>query len=114
MDNFIKVTTGHVMQYYEKNQDGIFVCTGQDFTSDDDPCEYVDDGDCPIDPPEYEYQAYDMVQPSQDENENKTFCECCGRHDCTDVEWRKYAEEYECGECYRKWQEDQGWDVQSI
>lgn len=48
------------------------------------------------------------------DNENKTFCECCGRHDCTDVEWREYAEEYECEGCYRKWQEEQGWDVQSI
>ncbi|MCK4448475.1 MAG: hypothetical protein KAW56_15515, partial [Candidatus Marinimicrobia bacterium] len=27
MDNFVKITTGWVRQYYEPNKDGIFVCT---------------------------------------------------------------------------------------
>ena len=47
-------------------------------------------------------------------NENKMFCESCGRHDCTDVEWREYTEQFECEECYRVWQKEQGWDVSSI
>ena len=50
----------------------------------------------------------------EEDCENGTFCESCGRHDCTDVEWREQTEQYECEECYRKWQEEQGWDVSSI
>ena len=102
MDNFIKVTTGHVVQYYGKNQDGIFVCTGQEFFCTD-LCDYEDGAGNPIDPPKYKYQPYDMVQPRQDSNENKTFCEACRRHDCTDVKWREQTEQYECEECYQAW-----------
>jgi len=62
MDNFIKITTGWVRQYYEPNKDGVFVCTGQEFKAGD-LSEYEDDGGNPANPPEYKYQPYDMVQP---------------------------------------------------
>ena len=68
MDNFIKITTGWVRQHYERNEAGVFVCTGQEFNVGD-LHEYEDDGGQPIDPPECEYQPYDMIQPKQEDRE---------------------------------------------
>lgn len=59
MDNFVKITTGYVRQYFEPNEDGKFVCTGQEFIAGDI-CDYEDDGGQAIDPPEYQYQPYNM------------------------------------------------------
>jgi len=103
MDNFIKITMGWVRQYYERNEDGVFVCTGQEFEVGD-LCEFADDGGCPLDPQEHQYYPYEMQQP----NENKSFCESCGRRDCIDVEWREETEQYECEECYQAWRKENG------
>ena len=59
MDNFIKRTDGYVEQYFEKNKDGVFVCTAQEFFASD-LCEYVDDGKEPIEPQVHQYQPYNM------------------------------------------------------
>jgi len=64
MDNFIKITTGWVRQYYEPDKDGAFVCTAQEFKAGD-LCECEDDGGNPIDPQVHQYCPYDMVQPGQ-------------------------------------------------
>lgn len=66
MDSFIKRTTGDVIQKFERNSSGKFVCVSQEFFCSD-LCEYVDDNGDLIDPPDYEYQSYDMVV----ENDNK-------------------------------------------
>lgn len=63
MDNFIKVTTGYVRQYYEPTEAGAFVCTGQEFIAGDI-VEYEDDGGNPVEPPAVQfYQPYNMQQP---------------------------------------------------
>ena len=64
MDNFVKITTGDVRQYFEPDENGVFVCTGQEFIASD-LCDYwaEDDGGQPIDPQVHQYQPYDMVQP---------------------------------------------------
>ena len=62
MDNFTKIVTGWVRQYFEPNKNGTFVCTGQEFLAGD-LCEYADDGGHLISPQIHQYQSYDMVQP---------------------------------------------------
>lgn len=69
MDNFVKITTGYVKQYYELNEDGVFMCTVQEFKAIDI-IDYVDDSKKPIKPPEYKYQSFDMVQPKSTQQEN--------------------------------------------
>ena len=64
MDNFIKITTGWVQQYFEKDKDGKFICTGQEFEAGD-LVQYENDGGDVIDPPQYEYQSFNMVQPKK-------------------------------------------------
>lgn len=59
MDNFVKITTGYVKQYYEANKDGVLVCILQEFIAGD-VVEYVDDCGNDIEPPEYPYQPYNM------------------------------------------------------
>ena len=61
MDKFVKVTTGFVCQTFEKNESGLFVCTGQEFIASDE-CQYEDlDGEVLDTVPEYEYQPYNMI-----------------------------------------------------
>lgn len=63
MDNFTKITTGWVTQYFRPNEDGMSVCTSQKFTAGDI-VEYEDDYQEPIKPQDdYEYQPFDMEQP---------------------------------------------------
>jgi len=70
MDNFVKIVTGWVQQYFERGKDGVFVCTGQEFCVGDDMVPgFVDDWEQPIDPPECKYQPYDMVQPDNTKRE---------------------------------------------
>jgi len=66
MNNFTKIVTGWVKQYYERNESGCFVCSSQEFMAGD-LIEYEDDYQEPIDPPsrkDQSYQAYEMVQPN--------------------------------------------------
>lgn len=60
MDKFNKITVGFVVQAFEKNDKGEFVCTRQEFVAGDQ-CDYEDAEGNPIDPPDYEYQPYNMI-----------------------------------------------------
>lgn len=68
MNNFTKIVTGWVRQYFEPNEDGTFVCTGQEFKAGD-LCEYEDDGGQPIDIQMHQYQPYDMQQPESEQQQ---------------------------------------------
>ncbi len=60
MDKFTKITVGFVAQTFEKNDKGEFVCTRQEFIAGDQ-CDYEDAQGNPIDPPDHEYQPYNMT-----------------------------------------------------
>ena len=60
MNKFTKVTVGFVTQTFEKNSEGRFVCTHQGFVAGDQ-CDYEDPEGNPIEPPEHEYQPYNMT-----------------------------------------------------
>jgi hypothetical protein len=60
MDKFTKITVGFVTQTFEKNDKGRFICTRQEFIAGDQ-CDYEDSRGNPIDPPDYEYQPYNMI-----------------------------------------------------
>ena len=60
MDKFNKITIGFVVQAFKKNAEGKFVCTHQEFIAGDQ-CDYEDVQGNLIDPPDYEYQPYNMT-----------------------------------------------------
>jgi hypothetical protein len=60
MDKFSKITVGFVVQTFEKNDKGDFVCTGQEFVAGDQ-VDYEDQDGNPIDPPEHPYQQFNMT-----------------------------------------------------
>ncbi len=60
MDKFTKTTVGFVAQTFEKNDEGRFVCTHQEFIAGDQ-CDYEDAEGNSIDPPEHEDQPYSMT-----------------------------------------------------
>ncbi len=64
MDKFTKTTVGFVAQTFEKDDEGRFVCTGQEFIAGDQ-CDYEDAEGNSVDPPEHEYQPYNMTLKSQ-------------------------------------------------
>ncbi len=60
MEKFTKTTVGFVVQNYEKNNEGKFVCTDQAFIAGDQ-VDYQDLDEKHIDPPKYEYQQFNMT-----------------------------------------------------
>lgn len=60
MDKFTKITVGFVAQTFEKNDRGKFVCTKQEFIASDQ-CDCEDAEGNPIDPPDHQYQPYNMT-----------------------------------------------------
>jgi hypothetical protein len=60
MDKFTKTTVGFVTQTFKKNGKGRFVCTHQEFIAGDQ-CDYEDAEGNPIEPPDHEYQPYNMT-----------------------------------------------------
>jgi len=64
MERFAKITVGFVTQTFEKNDKGWFVCTAQEFIAGDQ-CDYEDAEGNPIEPPDYEYQPYNMTLESK-------------------------------------------------
>jgi len=60
MDTFTKTTVGFVAQTFKKNDEGRFICTHQEFIAGDQ-CDYEDAQGNPIEPPDYEYQPYNMT-----------------------------------------------------
>jgi hypothetical protein len=59
-DRFTKTTVGFVAQTFEKNDTGRVVCTHQEFIAGDQ-SDYEDAHGNPIEPPDYEYQPYNMT-----------------------------------------------------
>jgi len=49
-----------MVQAFERNAEGKFVCTKQEFVAGDQ-CDYEDAEGNPIEPPDYEYQPYNMT-----------------------------------------------------
>ena len=64
MDKFTKITVGFVTQTYQKGSNGRFVCTRQEFIAGDQ-CDYEDVEGNPIEPPDHEYQPYNMTLKSR-------------------------------------------------
>jgi len=60
MDKFNKITVGFVVQNFEKDTSGRFVCTGQEFIAGDQ-VDYEDADGSPIEPPEHPYQQFKMI-----------------------------------------------------
>jgi len=60
MEKFTKITIGFVTQTFEKDSKGRFVCTHQEFIAGDQ-CDYEDPESNPIEPPDHEYQPYNMT-----------------------------------------------------
>ena len=60
MDKFNKVTVGFVVQNFQKNDKGNFVCVSQEFIAGDQ-VDYENEEDNPIDKPDYTYQPYNMT-----------------------------------------------------
>ena len=60
MDSFTKITVGFVTQTFEKDDEGRFVCTRQEFIAGDQ-CDCEDEQGKPIEPPDHEYQPYNMT-----------------------------------------------------
>ena len=67
MKNFQKITTGFVVQQFEKMSDGEFHCTGQEFIAGESEYETTE-GEPLVSVPDYEYQPYDMVITRQEES----------------------------------------------
>jgi len=60
MDKFTKITVGFVVQAFEKDDKGNFVCTKQEFIAGDQ-YDYEDAQGNPIDPADHQYQPYNMT-----------------------------------------------------
>jgi len=64
MDRFTKTTVGFVTQTFKRNSKDRFVCTHQEFIAGDQ-CDYEDAEGNPIEPPDHEYQPYNMILKHQ-------------------------------------------------
>jgi hypothetical protein len=61
---FNKITPGFVTQRYRKDDDGLYRCCWQEFTAGDEVQYERPDGER-IDPPNYDYQEYNMILESE-------------------------------------------------
>lgn len=64
MERFTKITVGFVTQTFENKAEGKFVCTAQEFIAGDQ-CDYEGAEGNPLEPPDYEYQPYNMTLESK-------------------------------------------------
>ena len=60
MEKFNKITVGFVIQTFEENTAGKFICTKQEFIASDQ-VDYEDQDGNPITPPEHPYQQFNMT-----------------------------------------------------
>ncbi len=60
MDKFNKITVGFVVQSFEKNNKGNFVCVSQGFITGDQ-VDYENEEGNSIEKPDYKYQAFNMT-----------------------------------------------------
>lgn len=64
MEKFQKLTDGYVIQNFEKNKDGYFVCVNQQFAACNNSEYFVEPGEEQLKHiPDYDYHHFDMVQP---------------------------------------------------
>ena len=97
-DRFTKTTIGFVVQTFEENDNGRFACTHQEFIAGDQ-CDYEDAKGNPIEPPDYEYQPYDMTlrveaaQPSMLERAREAIEEVLESLDVGGEQSRQFAQE---------------------
>jgi hypothetical protein len=68
MEEFTKITVGFVTQAFKKEDKGKFVCTHQEFIAGDQ-CDYEDAEGNPIEPPDHEYQPYNMTLRNETQQE---------------------------------------------
>jgi len=68
MEKFTKITVGFVAQTFKKDPKGRFICTHQEFIAGDQ-CDYEDAEGNPIEPPEHEYQPYNMTLRNETEQD---------------------------------------------
>jgi len=61
---FNKITPGFVTQRYRKGEDGMYHCSWQEFTAGDE-VQYERPNGESIDPPNYDYQEYNMILESE-------------------------------------------------
>ena len=66
-DKFQKITVGFVVQNFQKNGKGEFVCVSQEFVAGDQ-VDYEDEegNSVDVDTSKEEYQPYHMIQPGDD------------------------------------------------
>jgi len=69
-DMFTKTTVGFVVQTFRKNSKGRYVCSDQEFIAGDQ-CDYEDVQGNAIEPPEYEYQPYNMTLRTTAQSETR-------------------------------------------
>ena len=60
MDKFEKITVGFVVQNFEKNNKGEFICVSQEFIAGDQ-VDYENEEGSPIQKPDHKYQPYNMT-----------------------------------------------------
>ena len=60
MEKFNKITVGFVVQTFEKDTTGKFVCTRQEFIAGDQ-VDYEDAEGNPVEPPEHPYQQFNVT-----------------------------------------------------
>ena len=60
MEKFNKITVGFVIQTFDKNATGKFICTKQEFIAGDQ-VDYEDQDGNYITPPEHPYQQFKMT-----------------------------------------------------
>ena len=65
MEKFTKITVGFVVQSYEKNEDGKFVCAHQEFIAGDS-IDYEDANGEKVIGPEHVYQPFEMLLSKDD------------------------------------------------
>ena len=68
-----KVTTGFVIQKYRKQSTGKFKCIDQEFVAGDD-VQFEDFHGDSVEPPEHDYQPFNMTMLSKDEIINRLTC----------------------------------------
>ncbi len=88
-----KVTTGFVIQRYRKQITGTFKCIGQEFIAGDE-VQFENLKGEPVDPPEHDYQPFNMTMLSKDEIINRLTC-VLSSIDVGGEQSRQFSEEIE-------------------
>lgn len=88
---FTKITTGYVIQRYQRNDRGRFTCTYQEFVPDDN-VKFENPAGKPIAPPDHDYQPYHMALIGKD-HIIRRLCEVLTHLDTGGEQSRQFAAE---------------------